>query len=206
MKRIIAFVFLGLLIYAGVFVIVYGARDIAVNTSTPVPMSGVFHNGEMVRGTVGRYIGVLDSRKIQDKLLGIPIGEPITQNLYIITTGNPEKPNYMLLAVSGDDIADAEKMPGEQFSFTGLVVDMDVMTMGDLAAFLVNYPKLIDAENAVYTSEIIAHNRITPYVITVCEPGNPDYTSLIIGIAMCAVGLGLAALLALKIFRERSGY
>lgn len=206
MKRIIAFVLLGLLVYAGGFVIVYAAEDISVSESVPQFFSGNLHSGT-IEGRIQKSIDKLGTKTYQDTLLGIPIGEKITQHIYVIPVGDSETPNYMLLAVTEPaDIEAVENLTSEGFRFTGVAMEMERETKTELKNFLIDRPRLIGTENNPYSNEIAANNRITPYMIRVCEIGKADYTSLWVGIAMCAVGIGLAALLILKIVRERSGY
>lgn len=207
MKRIIAFVLLGLLIYAGGFVIVYSLREINVITSVPQPITGNLRDGGTAEGKIRKTIAKLGTKTYQETLLGLPIGEKITQYYYIIPVSDSETPNYMLLAVSDPaDIEAVGNLPSGEFKFTGISVSMDREWKNKLIEYLKENPKLTGMETNPYTDEIAANNRITPYIIKVCEIGNPDYTPIWVGLAMCVVGIGLAALLALKIFREKSGY
>lgn len=73
MKRIITFVLLGLLIYAGGFVIFYSCRDILTNTTVPVDIRSVppdsLHDGMTVEGSIYQVIGrAVDAEAYSEKI------------------------------------------------------------------------------------------------------------------------------------------
>ena len=75
-----------------------------------------------------------------------------------------------------------------------------------LRTFLFNHPSLIGTETLPYGAEIVAQNHIKEYAIYVHDVKGPDATPIIVGAAIFLVGAGLAALLIVRIVRERTGY
>lgn len=208
MKRIIAFVFLGLLIYAGILVIIFGVDDIVSSLSTPVTLDSYISVGNTVDDTLDTVIGKLSTKTIRSSILGTLFKDPIVRHYYIIPVG--EEPNYMVIAVTDpDDVEAIENIKsGGGFPFTGRIYNMDYDVRENLTYYLMDNPHLIGekAENQVYIIEMLARGRIAPYVINVCDIGPPNYTTLIIGVILFIVGAGLAALLIVKIVREKTGY
>lgn len=206
MKRVIAFVILGLLIYAGGFVTVYGALDIAAGLGTPHALGSNIHSGLIINDKLGSVAGKLGVENFRSSFLGVEFGEPTARHYFVIPAGDTQ--NFMLIAVTDpDDVEAIENVnSGGDFSFTGRIVDMDPSIRNKMIEFIVNNPHLVNGENQVYTIEIIAANHTVPYIIEVRDFGNPDYLPLIVGAAMLVIGGGLAALLIVKIVRERSGY
>lgn len=204
MKRTIAFVFLGLLIYAGIYVMIYGFGELSVSTTLPQEldyMTGTLHNGMVVKGEITKIYGRSIPEYMQKDFLGIPVGERIKRTYCTISVG--ENPDYMLLAICGEVPNVSSEEP---FKFTGVVERMDTVKEQSLVNFLMNNPSLIDAELKPFGMEITAHNRIVPYIVYVREFKGADYSAVIAGAAMTLVGAGLAALLIVKIVRERTGY
>ncbi len=206
MKRIIAFVFLGLLIYAGGFVTVYGAMELSAEQGIPHTLSENINSGFIIEDTLSSVAGKLGTEEVRSSFLGVEFGDAVIRHYYVIPVG--EKPNYMLIAVTDpDDVAAIEKVnSGGEFAFTGRTVEMDNKAREKMIAFFVNNPHLVDGENKVYTIKIIALNRTIPYIIEVRNNGDSDYTAIIAGAAMLVVGIGLAVMLIVRIVRERSGY
>lgn len=208
MKRIIAFVFLGLLIYAGILVIIFGVDDIVSSLSTPVTLDSYISVGNTVDDTLDTVIGKLSTKTIRSSILGTLFKDPIVRYYYIIPVG--EEPNYMVIAVTDpDDVEAIENIKsGGDFPFTGRIYGMDHDVRENLTYYLMANPHLIGekAENQVYIIELLARGRIAPYVINVCDIGPPNYATLIIGVILFIVGAGLAALLIVKIVREKTGY
>lgn len=208
MKRIIALVFLGLLIYASIFVIVYGVDDVVSSLSTPVTLDGYISVGNTVDDTLDTVIGHLSTKNIRNGILGTLFNDPIVRHYYVIPIG--KEPNYMVIAVTDpDDVEAIENIKsGGEFPLTGRIYEMDYNVREDLTHYLMANPHLIGekAENQVYIIEMLARGRIAPYVIDVCDIGPPNYATLIIGAALFILGAGLAALLIVKIVREKTGY
>ena len=57
-----------------------------------------------------------------------------------------------------------------------------------------------------YISEPDVTHHIIPYVLHIRHPQGGEQLPLVIGIAVCVVGVGLTVLLILRIKGEREGY
>ena len=206
MKRIIAFVFLGLLIYAGIFVTIYAVGEYMILLNDPITLEMTFQDGLPIEDKIVQQSGYLGKRTTQAELLGVPFGKKTVTYFYVIPIG--EKPNYMLIGVTDPkDIEAVENVSEkEPFKFTGTLKSMHRSIYNSLNSYLVNNPKLINAENKFYNVDTIAENHITAYVIYVGELKSRDPVPIIVGAAMILLGAGLAALLTVKIVRERTGY
>lgn len=221
MKRIIAFVFLGLLIYAGGFVIYYSFRDLIINTTVPADISTItpegFYTGLMVDGSVYQVLDEIRTETVQPKLLGIPVGKAIKQHYYVLPLGTSQK--YMLLAVSDErDLEMIEqiktKKPKERdpeapaLEIVGVAEEIPPLDQTELKYYLMAHLDLIGIGDDVFVrpNETLVANHVVPYIIYVKHPGSADYVPLIIGIAMCVVGIGLVVLLIVRIKREKEYY
>lgn len=221
MKRIIAFVLLGLLIYAGGFVIYYSAIDLKINNSVPVNLAYIspndIHTGLVAEGSVYQIIDEVYTDSHQPKMFGIPFGEEIVQHFYALPLGASDK--YMLISASEkEDIEALEKLktkePKERgeddpalevFGIMEETAPLKNKIFKDF--FLYDHPKLIGySEYAPYRTETVADSHVVPYTLYIKHPRGTDYIPLYIGIGMCVVGIGLAVLLILKIKGERESY
>lgn len=226
MKRIIAFVLLGLLIYAGVFVIYYSAVDIKINNTTPVTLENIapkkMRSGLVVEGSIYQVIDKVYTKKVQSKLFGIPIGEAVEQNFYVL----PLESSDMFMVIAASDEKDIEALeqlktdkPRERrqddpvLEVYGITEEIAPFVVGDfdlmsVKNFLLEHSELIGYTEDVFGRplESVAGNYVVPYTLYVKHPGGADYVSLIVGIAMCVVGIALAVLLILRIKDEREGY
>lgn len=221
MKRIIAFVFLGLLIYAGVFVIYYSYEDLKISAFTPTDISNLtpegFYTGLAVGGSVYQVLDEIRTETVQSKIVGIPVGEPIKQHYYVLPLKTQYK--YMLIAVSDErDLEIIEqiktKTPKERdpdapaLEFIGVAGEIPPLDRIEIKSYLLAHLDLIGIGDDVFVRpiETLVTNHIVPYTIYVKHPSKADYVPLIIGIAMCVVGIGLTVLLILRIKREKEYY
>lgn len=220
MKRIIAFVLLGLLVYAGGFVIYYSASELKINSSAPADLNNVhpdnFYNGLVVDGEIYQVMEKINEKTTRPRLFGAPFGKATTQHFYILPLTKSDK--FMLIAASDEnDIQALENMlvrePRQRavndpvLNIIGVVEEVPFLEKNNLIAYLIEHPKLI-GYNEVYMhpSEAAASNHIVPYIVYIKHPTGADYAPLIIGAAMCVVGIGLAVLLGLRIKSEKEGY
>lgn len=226
MKRIIAFVLLGLLVYAGGFVIYYAAVDLKINNDIPVYLDNIgsdnIHTGLVAEGSVYQVIEEVYTVKYQSRLFGVPIGKEITQHFYALPLGDSDNYKFMLIAASEqEDVEALERLktnkPRERgnddpaLHVYGVMEETpanDAKKLKDL--LLYEHPKLIGYDDlAPYRLESVANNHVIPYTFYIkhIENGSgADYIPLYIGIGMCAAGIGLAVLLILRIKDERQGY
>lgn len=206
MKRIIAFVFLGLVIYAGVFIMIYGIGEFGVDMNEPITLEMTLRDSMPIKGKIGEQFGLLGKKKSTPTLFGIPVGETAVTYFYVMPIG--DSLDYMLIAVTDPEDKEAVEnvSPGNEFSFTGIVRSMDPKTSEDLRFYLIDHPDLIGQETSFYILQTAAAAHVVNYVIYVQDLKDPDPAPIIAGAAMIFVGAGLAALLIVKIVRERTGY
>lgn len=206
MKRIIAFVFLGILIYAGIYVAVYGISEYQVSQDVPITLEMPLEHGLTIKDSVSEQFGKIRQKTNQAKLFGIPIAEETTTYFYAIAIG--DHPDYLLLAVTKpEDIEALENASKDsEFSFTGVLQAMDRPTYEAMIGYLYAHLDLIGLESSLYIVETSVTSHISKYVIYVRDIGKPDTVPIIAGAAMFLVGAGLAALLIIRIAGERTGY
>lgn len=220
MKRIIAFVLLGLLIYAGGFVIYYAYMDLKTNVSVPTDINNItpagVHTGLVVDGSVYQVLDEIRTETVQPKLFGIPVGEEIEQHFYVLPLRTSQM--YMLIAVSDkQDLEIIKKIktfsPKERdpdapsLEIIGIAEEISPFDQTELKYYLMAHLNLIGINNdLVRPMETMVANHIVPYTIYVKHPSGADYVPLIVGIAMCVVGIGLTVLLIVRIKREKEYY
>ena len=221
MKRIIAFVLLGLLIYAGGFVIYYALVDLGIRHSVPNDLERLqpysMYTGLVAEGDVYQVVDKLYTEVHRAKLLGIPVGKAITQHYYILPVGTSGM--FMLIAASDEnDIEALEKMktdtPRERgkndpaLEVYGIMEETSPIPKSWMRDyFIYKQPELIGYSwDDPYRFTYVADKHIVPFTLYIKHPGDVDYTPLIVGIAMCVVGTGLTVLLILRIKSEREGY
>lgn len=206
MKRIIAFVFLGILIYAGIFVIIYGVREYSVSAYKPVTLDSPLRDGLVITDKISGQYGVLGQKTNRNTLFGIPIGKETVTYFYIVSYG--DSPKFFLIGVTApEDIEAIENAsPGNEFSFTGVLQSMDLTASTKLRTFLKDNLALAGAPAAVYNTEAIASAHIIDYAVYVRDIKGPDAVPIIVGAVIFLAGGGLAALLIVRIVRERTGY
>ncbi|MDE7229375.1 MAG: hypothetical protein K2N56_02740 [Oscillospiraceae bacterium] len=220
MKRIIAFVLLGLLIYAGAYIIYYAASEMKIKNAVPIDInninSGNVHTWTIVEGSIYQVMKEYKTEKTQPKMFGVPYGEPIEKHYYILPLGT----SYMYIMLEASDEQDleiieqmrvvspreyvsggitldvrcvAERMPKKDFDEVKTVFMKDTTLLGERP--------LVD-----YISEPDVTHHIIPYVLHIRHPQGDEHIPLAIGIAVCVVGVGLTVLLILRIKGEREGY
>lgn len=222
MKRIIAFVLLGLLIYAGGFVIFYSCRDMLVNSAVPADMRNISANalsdGMIVKGSIYQVIG----KEVDSETYGETFFSKGTkQHFYALPYENSGQ--YVLLGVSDEkDLEIIEQLKTEkpreradgapELDIFGVVGNMQPAQKSALTQFLVARPELLGIKDFLEQYiiggriETLAQNHIAPYVIYIKHRGDMNYIPLIAGIAMCAAGIALIILLVKRIKDEKESY
>lgn len=206
MKRIIAFVFLGIVIYAGIFIIFYGINDYAIAMNDPITLEMTLRDGMPIKDKISEQCGALGKKTSRARLLGIPVSKETETYFYIIPIG--DSMDYMLIAVTDPEDIEAVKnvSAGNEFGFTGIVRSLDSADSEELRFYLMNHPHLIGMESSLYILQTAAAAHVVNYAIYVQDLKEPDPMPIIVGAAAVIVGAGLAALLIVKIVRERTGY
>lgn len=233
MKYIIAFVLLGLVTYAGVFLLYSGIKQSAANNRNPVMLTSVpqeqYTKGMTVSARIDRQLGkmrfITTARR---KIFDIEYGEPIDYHYYVIPAGkvlSPPEQYYMLICVSDEEDVKAldalysEKLrpigTAEPIEFRGVLAEMDPPFTDRVIYYLVNNPRLIVdeeymeliGEDSLVTPTLInGYNHVCQYVFYVQHNDGSEIPLIITGAALTVVGAACIALLALKKHRERSGY
>ena len=220
MKRIIAYTFLGLLIYAGGYMIYYASVDLRINTAVAKDLDyldyGNLQTWNVVEGSVYQVINEFKTETTQPTLFGFPYGEPIEQRYYILPVQDTRK--FLLLLVSDEhDLEIIEQLktntPHKRteddtvLEIRGVADRMPLTMFTDLKYYLMKYHDLIDPERGLMPiSEVEVSHHIIPYVIHVRHTYGNEHIPLIIGISMCLIGIGLAVLLTIKIKRDKDSY
>lgn len=219
MKRIIAFVLLGLLIYAGGYVIYYASVDFRINTTVAKDLFSMdysnMHTWNVVEGKVYQVINKFKTETTQPTLFGFPYGKPIEQHYYIM----PINDTRMFLLLTANDEHDIEIL--EQLKtntphkfaegdlaleIRGVAEKMPLIMFTNLKMYIINNDLVESRKGLLPVTEAEAAGHIIPYIIHVRHTSGNEHIPLIIGITMCLVGIGLAVLLFLKIKSEREGY
>ncbi|MBD5128505.1 MAG: hypothetical protein HDT43_01050 [Ruminococcaceae bacterium] len=232
MKYIIAFVFLGLVTYAGVFLLFAGIQQNAGNNSLPVSLASVpcqqYVVGMSVNSNVDRQFGKVFTTSTRRRIFDVAYGDPITQHYYVIPAGkifSPPEQDYMLICVTDEeDVKAMDELRSENLSaagsgtplaVSGVLGDMDPPFVEKMSNYFIFHAQLIKDEALVdlvgdpaltmptYTN---GFNHISPYVFYVQRNGGKDFLLIIIGAVVTLVGAGGIVLLALKKHRESTGY
>lgn len=215
------------MIYAGGYLLFFGIKSAVSYSAVPksfdflTPEScseGLIVEGEIYQ-TVGELYGV--GEYVRPNFLGIPIGEKIRHRFFVIPMGLEEDlyfQRYMLVCVSDEEDIEALSAlerwrPGERgpddpaIHFRGTLSENDRNKRMALVQFLMNNPgALFGAEWGMKFGEAMFQNRVVPYTIYVDNRESADYSPIIIGGVLCAVGITLSVILILRIKGEREGY
>lgn len=232
MKYIIAFVLLGLVTYAGVFLLYDGIRQSVKNNRPPIAITNVpwqqYVSGMAVSARIDQQFGKRFTAAASRKIFGIEYGEPIVQHYYVIPAGkvfSPPEQYYMLICVTAEE--DVKALDGlyskkllkvgseTPFECSGVLGQMDLPLAEDMAEFLsINsqlikdekYFDLFGTEALVPATEINGYNHTCQYVFYVQKNKGGEELPIIIGAALTVVGAGGIALFAIKKHRESTGY
>lgn len=212
MKRIIAFVLLGLVLYAGGFVLVEGLQNAMEYDNDQVfnfneMDDGDFRENIRVEGSVSELRKYnlsemspgdsIDEMYIESpRLFGIPLGKPRRVKRYLAEVGHAEEKSekkFCIIAFCDENIERADNIyeNGGTIEFSGIIKGSDMI-------------------NAKNNNPIIQNpdKDVIPYVIYVMntdELFNPLPT-IIVGAALILIGAAGAAILIFRIKREKEGY
>lgn len=232
MKYIIAFVLLGLVTYAGVFLLVSELTRQADITRRSVSLSSVspqqYVSGMNVNEKLDRQLGKILTAETKRKVFDIEFGEPLVQHYYVIPAGkvlSPPEQYYMLICVTDDeDIKALDALYSEKlrpvgsvtpFECSGVLAEMDPPFVDKIISYLVHNPQLIKDEElmdmigdtALVTPTLInGYNHVCQYVFYVQNNNGSEIQLIVTGAALTAVGAGGIVLLAIKKHRESTGY
>lgn len=232
MKYIIAFVLLGLVTYAGVFLLYDGIRQSVENNRPPIAMTSVpwqqYVSGMAVSAKINQQFGKRFTAAASRKIFGIEYGEPIVQHYYVIPAGkvfSPPEQYYMLICVTDEeDVKTLDGLYSEKlltvgsetpFECRGVLKEMDPPFAEDMSEFLASNSQLIKdkelldlfGESVLVAATVInGYNHTCQYVFYVQKNKGGEELPITIGAALTVVGAGGIALLAIKKHRESTGY
>ena len=228
-KRILAFVLLIILAYAGVYMVIYGAERYMLFSGTERDfdlMSASELQPQLnIKGSIETVTQLVHTETVTSDIFGIPIGRA-TRYYYVVPIGYSEdydKQQYCTIAVSGNDaISAVEKLMKEKpvpldpnaprYEFRGLALDTPNEVYMKFKAYLEDEytddeigAEEFDIHEILFGADVTYN--LVPYTIYV-KSKNDDKSILPIGIgAACAVlGVGLFILLAINTHRKKHMY
>lgn len=222
MKRIIAFVLLGLCVYAGGFVIYYSYLDLKLNTAVPTDIDNIpeggYYSGMVVSGSIYQVIG---KEMFTESVRTNSFGRETMRHYFNLPIGAQQR--YMMIAATNKDDLEAikklcipeprERAEGDpSLNFIGVVGEMPPQRISSFSQHLCNYPNLIGydigsgLEGITFINEAAAKNRIVPFIIYIQHPKGVNYIPLIVGIVMCVGSVTAVILLIRRIKDEKEGY
>lgn len=219
-KRIIAFVLLGLMIYGGVYITLFGISENARFSGverTFYNRSEDLSNGLNIKGSVETVTSVLGSEDITRTMLGMPIGGRSKRYFFALPLGcaeNKEDQKYCVIAAVDPKDVEAlkalmknEPAPSDpnapRFEFRGFVTDNRLDVQTSLSNYLHG---IYDTDFHIYTHKNVNKN-IAPYTIYVKSDTDDDYPlAITIGLIATVVGSGLFVLLVIGTYRKAHKY
>lgn len=220
-KRIIAFVLLVILAYAGVYMVIYGTERYVLYSGTERNFNTMsaqeLQPNLNIKGSIETVMKMLYSENVSSDILGIPIGST-TRYYYVMPIGyqkNIKQQQYCLIAVSDpDDVAAVEKLMKDepvpldpnapQFEFRGIALNT---TTGMYLMFKDYLQKYYYVPEKDFLSYPKVDNNLIPYTIHVKGKNEGSFTLPIIIGGVCAVlGVGLFILLAIRTYRKAHMY
>lgn len=215
-KRIIAFVFLLLIIYAGGYITIYGARQYFLysgaernfNNMTPDELQDNLN----IKGSIETVTKMLGTGAPATGLFGIQLRDS-QPRYYVMPLGyesEPKKQQYCIIVVRGKENVEAlesikKKSPqpsdpnAPRYEFRAIVKDMDTETYLALEKYLWT---IYDTEFNIYAHANVKRN-ISPYVIFV--KGKADSNLLlpiIAGACAATAGMVLLVILAVSTYKK----
>ena len=222
-KKILAFVLLILLAYAGVYMTIFGAERYMLYSGTErsfdlISASELLPNMN-VKGSIETVTHLLYTETVSSNIMGVPIGNT-ERYYYVLPIGyqaDPDKQQYCVLAVSGsDDAAAVEKLiknkpappdpDAPRFEFRGISMEMPKDVYKEFKAYLQGeYRDELDIHDLLFNANV--DSNLAPYVIYVKGKKDTDFFTPIIVGGVCAVlGIGLFILLAIRTYKKAHMY
>lgn len=213
-KRIISFVALVLLVYAGGYVAIYGLRryykfsgsERSLNNMQPQELQ----NNMRVKGTLDegyKVITKLGEQDITAEILGFPIGGQRQRVFYLLLL-NPgeEDDKHQYCAIAADDEDDAARLEElriggtKPFEFTGFSLDISY----DIREELTDHLRKIYTPDLVYYVPNV-EKYIIPYTIFIMDNNN-YFIPIVAGGAAALAGAAAIVLLARKTHKKTQMY
>lgn len=220
MKKIIAFVLFALMIYAGVYLVVYGFKELAIVNSYPLPLdmvsSGTIHNDTVLGGKVTQQVKCLKEDIIRTEIFSIPIGKPIKRRFYLVPVRyeeNAKDLRYYTVCVSGEEsIAQMDKLwvmfpepeSGGGFEIKGVAEGITSDIKSRAYSVLTSRTQLVGVDGFLRNPmPNYYYDRIVPFIVYERRTFGTEWISVAIGAALILGGIISAVFLGIKIHRER---
>ncbi len=203
MKKALYYTILGVVIYIGAMIIYFGIADVLSFNSEAVPLTSLdkdtIRSGDTVSGEIYCAVGELKPQTSEDvgggaktrRVFVVPLGyeKDIKRQCYILyATSDESDANFLKSAIVPTP---KEPLPGDRcVKFKGSVRKIDFTRHGEFAAFLAVNRQLVGiTEFNVYFAESQITTRIADYMIYSEERTATPPVFIIIGGAVCAVGI-----------------
>ncbi|MGN0683326.1 MAG: hypothetical protein ACI4JY_06560 [Oscillospiraceae bacterium] len=220
MKRIVAFVLLALMIYAGGFFVVYGFRELEVANSRPLSLdmvgSETLRNGQTVEGVVYQQIRQLGEDTIQSEILGIPVGEPVKRRFYLVPLRYEKERKdikYYAVCISGEkNIEEFERIKrnspqmetGDGYRLKGVACEMTPGMKNTIYDVLSGSPYLVGVDGFLRNPlPQYYYNRILPWTVYERNELGSAWICVILGAVLFVGGVIPSVILGVKIYREK---
>ena len=220
MKRIVAFVLLALMIYAGGFFVVYGFRELEIANSRPLSLDMVgsvtLRNGQIVEGTVYQQIRQLGEDTIQSEILGVPVGEPVKRRFYLVPLRYEKERKdikYYAVCISGEkNIEEFEKIAenspqketGDGYELKGVACEMTPGMKNTIYDVLLDYPYLVGVDGFLNNPlPDYYYNRILPWTVFERNDVGSALICVILGAMLLVGGIIPSVILGVNVYREK---
>ena len=228
-KRILAFVLLLIMAYAGVYMVIYGVERYMLYSGTErdfnMMSASELQSDLNVKGNIETVTRRLYTESVASEIMGITVGKA-KRYYYVMPIGYEEDfddQQYCVIAVSSpDDITAVEKLMknkpapldpnAPRFEFRGIALDMSNEVYQRFKTYLED--EYTDDEVGVGEFDIhdiifganVDHNLV-PYVIYVKSKNDENFMLPVsIGGACIVLGVGLFILLAINTYRKKHMY
>lgn len=216
-KRILAFVFLAILIYGGGYVAVYGARNYFAFSGTERDFNtltaGEYQDKLIVSGSLDsskRVTHFIFTEPVRREILGIPIGKELKRKYYILLLNPSEdKEQSRYCVIASDDPDDTKQLDAllnrsaSELEFSGLIQDMP-LTIHDIVTKRLQ--SIYDGDFNIYNHKKV-EQYIVPYAIYIRHGENDDLlVPIIAGAAAALIGAAGFALLAVNTYRKNHNF
>ncbi len=222
-KRIIVFILCALMLYAGGFCVYYGFEEWKKENSRYVVMTDSdlpnLINGCKATASIYQQVMFMGTEVFQPEILNIPIGKPVEWHRYLVPLQyekDASKHKYYIVCVSEpESIERMEQLSvilpqpeeGEPFVIKGVSKIMDLSVHNEIYSVISSRRLLVGVDGLLKNpTEAYYHNRIIDWVVYEQNASSAYITAFIAGGVLCVVGIGMAVLMIIKIYREKHWY
>lgn len=201
----------------------YGFEDWKKETSRYVTMTNSdlpnLKNGWKATASIYQQVMYIGTEVFQPEILNIPIGKPVEWHRYVVPLQYEEdasKHKYYVVCVSEpESIEKLEQLSvtlpkpekGESFDIKGISKIMDQSTCEEVYSVISARHLLVGVDGLLKNpTEAYYRNRIIKWVVYEQNASSAYITAFIVGGVLCVVGIGIAVLMIIKIYREKHWY